>query len=268
MYPKDFKAAVRKLTDNVVIASTPFTRANLFHFGARMTLFNYNDKVIVWSAIPYGDEVVRSLKLLTGKSGDFNVSYLIIPDAEHTMAAKSFKDTYPEMKIIAMEGVKVPVKIDYKITKNDGNKLIDAEYLNKLGITDTAIVDNFEFVYLPTHANKELVMYNKPNKILCQADLLLLLGPKGTNLEQYSEETGFPANFNAFTGFSRLIGYSHPDSKVFVKLANKMVKSTNPETKKGLKIIDSWDFSTMIPCHGNVVDDGKSVFRKVFSSVL
>lgn len=268
MYPKDFKAAIRKLADNVVIASTQFTRSGLLHFGARMTLFNYDDKVIVWSAIPYGEEVVKSLKLLTGKDGNFNVSYLIIPDTEHTMAAKSFKDVYPEMKVIAMDGVKVPVAVDYKITESDGNKLLDSEYLKKLGITDSALLDNFEMVYLPSHTNKELVLFDKPNKILCQADLLLLLGPKGTKLEQYSKETGCEPNFNIFTGFSRIMGYSHADCGWFVGLTNRLLQTKKPDTQQGLKVINSWDFKTMVPCHGNVVEDGKTVFNKFFSSVL
>lgn len=264
MYPTPLKAVVRNLTDNIVIASTPFTRANILNFGARMTLFHYNEQVIVWSAIPYGDEVIRSLKLLTGKEDNFNITYLIIPDAEHTMAAKSFKDKYPELKVIGMEGLNLPLKIDYTITKDHGNKLIDLTILKELGIQDDSILSNFEFVYLPQHKNKELVMYDKTSKILFEADLLLCLGPKGNKLEQYSPELGFPESFNPHGGLSFLTRYTHPDSSFIKKLTCAVVNPKDPKVKKSLEIIYNWDFTKMVPCHGNVVDDGKSYFKKSF----
>ena len=105
-YPKTLKAVSRKLTNNIVIASCGFTRANTLNFGARMALFNYDNDIVVWSAIPYGDEVVKALELLTGDNGGvFNITHLVVPDKEHTMAARSFKSNYPNMKIIAMETV-------------------------------------------------------------------------------------------------------------------------------------------------------------------
>lgn len=267
MYPNPLKAVIRNLTDNVVIASTPFTRAHTMNFGARMTVFNYNDEIIVWSAIPYGSEVIKTLKQLTGKEEDFNVTYLIIPDAEHTMAAKSFKDKYPKMKIIGLEDVKVPVEIDYKILKKHANQKIDSVILQEIGIKDESILKNFEFVYLPSHANKELVMYDKNSKFLFQADLILNLGPSGNKLEQYSPGTGYTEKFNPHGGLSYITRLTHPNSGFFKGLVNKLVKSSDPETVKGLKAIYSWDFTKMVPCHGNVIDDGKPFFKKFFDFV-
>ncbi|EGV63814.1 hypothetical protein PSN45_004116 [Yamadazyma tenuis] len=269
MYPTPLKAVVRNLTENVVIASTPFTRAGIINFGARMSLFHYNGEVIVWSAIPYGDEVVRSLKLLTGREKDFNVTYLIIPDAEHTMAAKSFKEQYPNLKIIGMDAAAnaVPVPIDYPITSKYANKLIDSGVLKEVGIQDESILSNFEFVYLPSHRNKELVLFDKNSKILFEADLLLCLGPKGTKLEQYSPELGFPDNFNPHGGTSFLAGFTHPDSGFFKGLVNRLVKSKDLEVRKGLQTIYNWDFTKMVPCHGNVINEGKPYFKKFFDFV-
>lgn len=268
MYPNPLKSVIRNLTDNVVITSTPFTRAHTMNFGARMSLFNYNNEIIVWSAIPYGSEVVKSLKQLTGKDDDFNVTYLIIPDVEHTMAAKSFKDKYPDLKIIGTEDVKnFPFAIDYKITKKHSNTLIDRQVLSDIGIKDESILENFEFVYLPSHANKELVMFDKKSKILFQADLFLNLGPAGNKLEQYSPETGYPANFNPHGGLSFITRYTHPDSGFFKGVVNKLVKAKDPEVQKGLKTIYNWDFTKMVPCHGNVVEDGKPFFKKYFPFV-
>lgn len=262
MYPDPLKAVIRNLTDNVVIASTPFKRMNALNFGARMSLFYYDNEVIVWSAIPYGDEVIRSLKQLTGEEENFNVTHIIIPDAVHSMAVESFRKAYPNIKVIGMNSVKV--KLDYVIDNKLSYQLIGKPELNQLGITSNAILNNFEFVYLPSHQNKELVMFDKTSKLLFEADLILNLGPYGTKLEQYSPELGFKPSFNPHAGLSYLTRHSHPDSKFYKGMVNKFVHSDTPEVKKALKIIYDWDFSQIIPCHGNVVEDGKPFLKKYF----
>lgn len=265
MYPNPLKASIKNLNDNIVTVSTAFTRAHTMNFGARMSLFNYNDQIVVWSAVPYGEEVTKALKQLTGKQEDFNVTYLIVPDVEHTMAAKSFKEKYPELKIIAMEGVTLGgTKIDFKISDKYGNQLLDKDKLKEIGIKDDVILNNFEMCYLPNHVNKELVLFDMNSKYLFQADLLLNLGPKGTKLEQYSPATGYPENFNPHGGLSYLTRLTHPGSNFFKNTVNKMLKINQPQNKEGIKIIYNWDFTKMVPCHGNVVEDGKSMFKKYF----
>lgn len=264
-YPKDLKAISRKLTDNIVLTVTAFSRVNILNFGARMGLFNYDGQVIVWSAIPHGDEVKKSIKLLTG-TDETKVSYLIIPDLEHTMAAKSFKEVYPQMKIIASEKVNIPgLHIDYVIPDKLGNSLIDSKVLTDLGV-DEVISKNFEFVYLPYHTNQELVMFDKNTKILFEADLLFNLGVKEP-LEQYSPETGFTKGYNPHGGLSFLTRYMHPYSKVGNKLTNSVCNVR--KSKPGLKTIYNWDFNTIVMCHGNIIDkDAKKAFKNVFSNVL
>ncbi|KAK6457336.1 uncharacterized protein RJT20DRAFT_134619 [Scheffersomyces xylosifermentans] len=273
-YPANFKVTTRKLSDNVVIASSAFTRADKFNFGARMALFNHDDSVIVWSALPYGKEVEKSLELLTGSDQKPNITHLIIPDREHTLAAKSFKEEYPNLKIIAMDSVKIPgVDIDYTFSEKDGNKLIDRKALEEeIGIKEPAILDNFEFVYLPFHGNQELVTYEKSSKIVFEADLLFNLGVPGTTsgkvtLEQYSPELGFKKGFNPHSGWSFPTRYMQPNSKVGSFLFNKLV---NPKkSKNGLQAIYNWDFNTIVMCHGNLIDkDARATFKHVFSGAF
>ena len=129
-YPSPLKVVSRKLADNIVISSSPFKRSNTLNFGARMALFNYGESIVVWSALPFGSHILEALVLLTGqKSSDassFNVTHLIVPDAEHTMAAKSFKEKFPEIKILAMENVNIGdgIKPDYVVTEKSGNKVL------------------------------------------------------------------------------------------------------------------------------------------------
>lgn len=264
-YPKDFKTISRNLTDNIVVTATAFSRFNVLNFGARMALFDYDDKVIIWSAIPYGEEVIKAIRLLTGKESN-NVTHLIIPDSEHTMAAKSFKAEYPNLKIIASEEVKVDgLNIDHVIPNKLGNTLINKETLKSLGI-EPIISDNFEFVHLPSHGNNELVMYDLRSKILFEADLLFNLGDKKPN-EQYSPETGYSAGYNPHGGLSFLTRYMQPYSKFGNKLVSGIANVQ--KSKEGLQLINKWDFHTIVMCHGNIIDkDAKKAFQNLFSSAL
>lgn len=263
-YPEPLKALSRKLTSNIVISSTGFRRFGKVNFGGRMALFNYDNSVIVWSAIPYGDEVVKALNLLTGETTKANVTHLIIPDKEHTMAAKSFKQEYPDLKIIAMETVDLgkDCPIDYTITSKYAHKLIDALVMEEIGIKDPAITKNFEFVYLPYHANKELVTYDLNSKMLFEADLLFNMNPK-EKLEQFSPEAGFPDGFYPHLGWSFLTRFLHPKSKVGVSMFNRIAASR--QSSEGLKQIHKWDFEKIVMCHGNVIEHGaKEAFKDTF----
>ncbi|CUM65772.1 uncharacterized protein PRCAT00003420001 [Priceomyces carsonii] len=275
-YPNIIKAVNRKLTPNIVTSSCPFSRFDKFNFGARMALLKYDNEILVWSPIPFGKEVVDALNVLNGTTGkeaeSFNLKYLIIPDREHTLAAKSFKKVYPSLSIISMETVDLgDVKIDHVITSKYGNKKIDKKVLEEIGILDPFIVNNFEFVYLPFHANKELVLYDKNSKIVFAADIIFNLGVRGTTnksvtLEQYSPETGY-TNFNPHLGWSYFTRYLQPYSSVGNYLARSVMNTS--KSSEGLKAIDTWDFDTWVMCHGNVLEkNGKQAFENIFHSVL
>lgn len=261
-YPADLKVASRKLAANIATGSLAFSRFGVVNFGARMAAINHNDSVIIWSALPYGPQVEEVIGLVASKP--FNISHLIIPDNQHTMAAKLFKDKYPQLKIIAPEGVDVPgLPIDYTVTSKYSNKVLDTAALNQIGITDPVITDNFQFVYLPSHVNKELVTYDIKLKTVFEADLFFNLGTS-ENLEQYSPSTGFPELFNPHSGLSFATRYMQPYSKLgsgFMKKAVNLKKAV-----PGLRAIYSWDFTTIVPCHGNVVDSGaKEAFKAAFA---
>ncbi|OBA21649.1 hypothetical protein METBIDRAFT_41237 [Metschnikowia bicuspidata var. bicuspidata NRRL YB-4993] len=268
MYPSPLAVSSRKLTDNIVLSVTGFKRMGRVNFGARMALFRLQDSVVVWSAIPFSDDVNKALELLTGQAAGFNVTHLIVPDSEHTMAAASFKQEFPRMKIIAMEGVQLGkgVSPDYVVTSKYGNKKIDAETLREIGVQEPQILDNFEFVYLPSHGNKELVAYHKESKAVFEADMLFNLRTD-VPMEQFSPATGFPENYYPFSGMSFLAKFLNADSKTGRFLFRKMVNTK--ASAEGLQAINAWDFDTLVMCHGNVIEKGgKAAFQKVFLSVL
>lgn len=267
-YPNPLKVSTRKITDNVVTSSCAFQLLDRINFGGRMALISQNDNIIVWSAMPYGEEVENALKLLVGERESYNVSHLIIPNTEHVMAAKSFKKKYPNLKIIASEAVELgeSCPIDYKLTTKDGNKVIDSTILEEIGIKDSVITENFEFVYLPFHKNKELVAFDKTSKTIFEADLLSNLDPK-QKLEQFSPETGFPENFFPHLGWSFLTRYLQPYSKVGAILANRLNRGV--KGAEGIKAIYGWNFERIIMCHGNIIEQGaKDAFAATYKSVL
>ncbi|CAK7896581.1 hypothetical protein CAAN1_17S02322 [[Candida] anglica] len=268
-YPTPLPITTKKVADHILIASGPFSRVNALNFGYRMALFRFGNDTVVWSAIPYGKETIDALKIINEDS-PAQVTHLVIPDLEHTMAAKSFKAQFPKLKIIAPEGVDLgpEVPIDYKISASIANKVLKRDDLEAVGIKENTILDNFEFVYLPSHKNKELVMYDIKSKILFEADLLFNLGTPEP-LEQYSPETGFPKNYYPHSGFSFLTRYMYPDSTVGRCLMNKVAGVSTEPGKSGIKAIYSLDFNQIVMCHGNIISkDAKEAFKKVFADAL
>lgn len=264
MYPDPLKVVSRRITENIVLSASGFRRFGKINFGARMALFNYNDKIVVWLAMPYSDGVKEALEL-AAKGKEPQVAYVIIPDKEHTMAAKSFKVRFPDLKIIAMEGVDLgkEAPVDYVFTDKVKDRVLGLAALQEIGITDSVILDNFEFVYLPSHVNKELVMYEKALKSVFQADLLFNL--KNEPNEQFSEEVGHKGS--VFSGFSYPAKFMNPDSKLGRNFMNKAASSS--KGAEGIRSIYSWDFDRLVMCHGSVFETGgKEAFRKVFSGVL
>ncbi|GEQ68430.1 hypothetical protein JCM33374_g2098 [Metschnikowia sp. JCM 33374] len=268
MYPKPLVVSSKKLAENIVLSVAGFKRFDKVNFGARMALIHVKNSIVVWSAMPFSDDVNKALELLTGKKSGFNVSHLIVPDLEHTMAAPSFKKEFPQLKIIAMEGVQFNegVTADYVITSKYANERITSETLKEIGVAEAEILDNFEFVYLPSHGNKELITYHKDSKTVFEGDLIFNLRTDEP-MEQFSPATGFPSNYFAFSGWSYIARYLNPDSAVGCFLFRQLVNQK--KAAEGLRAIYAWDFDAIVLCHGNNLEKGgKAAFKKVFSGVL
>lgn len=275
-YPPNFKIVTKSLTENILLASTAFSRVDKYNFGARMAVFKFpqSNKIILWSPLPYTPQVIDVLTKFTNNTNEsnLNIAYVIIPDREHNLAAKSYKEKFPGCKLIGMEGLdENSLKLDYKFIKLMGNKVLKNDDLRQIfNDSDSGlIVDNFEFVYLPNHANQELVVFDKSSSTLFEADLLFNLGVPGstlgeTILEQYSPELGFPKGFNPHSGWSFITRYLQPYSKVGRFLFRKLVDINH--SKPGLEAIyNSWDFKTIVMCHGNIITkDAKEAFKHVF----
>lgn len=213
----------------------------------------------VFSPVALTDDVKAKLATLGG-----SVKYIVAPDIEHHIFLSDWATLYPDAKLIGPEGL--PEKrakqsaSDPKIGTEPFAVVFEAK--DKLAQrVDETFDRDFEYEYVDAHANKELVFFYKPDRVLIEADLMFNLPAD----EQYSrcpddKKAGFPAklfiNINSTEGeakgMKRFLWY---------------VLSARDRTgfNESIARIDAWDFVTLVPCHGEtIVGTAKDTFRKVF----
>lgn len=211
-----------------------------------------NGHLAVFSPVALTEDVKSHIK----KMG--HVKYIIAPDIEHHLFLDTWHRAYPEAKLIG------PIELVQK--RNQENAPLPWSYVWKDDVppsVDAEFDHEFEYTFVSAHPNKELVFNHKRSKTLIQADLLFNLPAT----EQYSKSgidptTGYMTQ--AFTFFN--------DAEKGPALWQQgfmwyVVSARNrPSFNKSIRIIDGWDFTRMIPSHGDVVEgNAKQVFEKVFA---
>lgn len=118
----------------------------------------------------------------------------------------------------------------------------------------------FKYEYVDAHPNKEIVFFYEPEKTLIEADLIFNLPAS----EQYSKVIGYSPGFLTQVFDWLFSAQGSAQSKVI------WLGSRNSERYKlSIQTIDTWDFTRLIPCHGDVLEeDGKIVFRRLMRRQL
>ena len=192
------------------------------------------------------------------------VAYLIALDIEHHIFLSEWKAAYPDAILVGPKGLpeKRAKQLSDPMVSDDKFGVI----FSKDNKRDTKISDefdaDFEYEFVDGHTNLELVFFYKPEKVLIQADLLFNLPAT----EQYSrvpeaerQEKGVLAKL--FTNIQSTEGDVKWMQRFNWYLAGKDRSSYNDSLGK----VEQWDFKTIIPCHGDVIEgNGKEVFHKVF----
>lgn len=192
------------------------------------------------------------------------MAYIVALDFEHHIFISEWAKQYPDAKIIGPQGLpeKRAKADDPKIGKETFTVVFTKENKRETKISSEFDAD-FDYEYVDGHGNLELVFNFKPERVLIQADLLFNLPA----IEQYSRvaEAEMPKNSVAdklFTGVQSTAG----DAKWMKRFNWYLAAKDRPSYNDSLKTIEQWDFDTIIPCHGDVVEGhGKDVFRKVFN---
>lgn len=174
------------------------------------------------------------------------------------MFVGSWHQEYPEAKVLGPEGLPEKrekqdvekVRFDHLFkTADEGRTTIDAEFDSE-----------FDYTFVPEHANKELVFNYKRERTLIEADLLFNLPA----IEQYSKSPESPHDGIATRLFNS-INNIRGDAIWQKRLMWHAISSPDRAGfNRKIAAIDKWDFDRIIPCHGDVIENGgKGVFRHV-----
>lgn len=248
---------IRKVTPNITTCSVPFNRFGHFKVGGRGTIVRLQSGALaVFSPVALTPEVRTTVESLGN-----NVAYLAAMDFEHHIFVSEWARAFPSAKILGVEGLPEKRESSPETAGTTFSHVFTMK--NKDGLkVDETFDKEFDYEYVGSHANKELVFNHKPDKTLIQADMMFNLPAH----EQYSR-TGEKATDGIltkfFTTFQNTVGSATWQKRFLWYVAS------GPDRKgfnESVRKINGWDFEKIIPCHGDVIEtEGKAIFRKVFA---
>ncbi|KAG8898568.1 hypothetical protein FRB99_007345, partial [Tulasnella sp. 403] len=214
----------RQVKPGVWTFSRPFLRAPFIPFGGRSTAIKLNDGSVWLLASTKADEETLSKIREIGP-----VSYIVAPDVVHWLNLKDFSRAFPDAKVIGVSGLEVKVP-DVKFAGLYGKDPEGTKY---------GFEDEINAQYFSAFENKDVAFCHKASKTLIEADLLFNFPPK----EQYSKST------ESATTWVPLIGRVRPFTWLHKQFLGGLAKDVD-QNGKDAKTVASWDFDTIIPCHG------------------
>ena len=253
---------IRQLSPNITTFSLPFSRFGQARIGARSTLIKLpSGSLAVFSPVPLTEDVRNAVKSMGGG----RVKYITAPDIEHHIQIGAWHKEFPDAKVIAPEGLpEKRAKMQSEEVRFDVLAKAGSEHGHSTGSkfgVDEEFDNEFDTCYVPGHGNKELVFNYKREKTLIEADLMFNL----PCVEQYSKSKESPHTgilTRLMTSLNGTTGSSVKWQQRFIWYA---VSSGDREGfGKSIRTIEGWDFDRIIPCHGDVIENGgKDVFRSV-----
>ena len=223
--------------------------------GGRATIIKLQTGALaVFSPVALTDDVRAKVQSM----GD-NVRYISAMDLEHHIYLTPWAKAYPQAAVIGMEG------LPEKREKDPATKGIKFSHVftqsNKKDMRISAEFDNeFDYEYIHSHANKELVYFHKPTKTMIQADFIFNLPA----YEQYSK-----SGESATSGLLTRLFTSLMNTKNDVTWQRRFVwyyagakdRAGFGDSVNGMK---RWDLQRIIPSHGDVIESGaQDVFDKI-----
>ncbi|KAI1261672.1 hypothetical protein F5Y18DRAFT_430984 [Xylariaceae sp. FL1019] len=253
---------IRNVTPNVVTVSVPFLRFEKIRIGGRATIVRLTSgSLAVFSPVALTDEVKAKVAEMGG-----NVGYLIAGDLEHHIFLSTWKKQYPAAKLIGPKGLPEKRKTmeDPLIGKEEFDFVYDEKNSHSNAISDEFAAD-FEVELVDAHPNKEIVLFYKPEKVLIEADLMFNLPP----VEQYAkvpeaEKKGGGILQKIFYSLNSTAGPAKGHKRLLWYAISNGGKN-RPGFNESVKRIYGWDWVTLIPCHGETIENtGKETFAKIF----
>jgi len=243
---------IREVNPYITALSVPFFRFGLIKVGGRGTLVKMaNGGVAVFSPVALTPDVKETV----AKLGE--VKYITALDIEHHIFLGPWHEAYPAAKVLGPAGLpekRLKQKNEtvpfFKVFDTKGAQSVDPEFDAE-----------FETEYMPSHMNKEIVFLHKPSKTLIEADLFFNLPAT----EQFSK-TGESPESGIFTKLFSALNNTKGEAIWQKRFLWYAISSGNrPEFNWSVERISKWDFDTVVPSHGDIMETGgKGIFEKVF----
>ncbi|QUC20050.1 uncharacterized protein UV8b_04291 [Ustilaginoidea virens] len=251
---------IRNVTPRVVTFSVPFSRFGKIKIGGRGTLVKLTSgNLAIFSPVALTEESRAKIAELGGQ-----VAYIIALDFEHHLFVSEWAREYPGAKLVGPEGLqekRAKQRNDPKIS-NDQFTIVftkDGKRNIKMGPEFDA---DFDYEYVDGHANKELVFYYRPDKVLIEADLMFNLPA----IEQYSKVPDGQKPGGLADKLFRCAQSPAGDATWMKRFNWYLAARDRNSFNDSIRVIDQWDFDTLIPCHGEVIEgNAKEAFRRVFA---
>lgn len=188
------------------------------------------------------------------------VGYIAALDFEHHTFISDWAKAFPSAKILGVEDLPEKREKDKATVGSKFEHVWTSRNKNDMKV-DPEFDSEFDYEYVGSHANKELVFCHKPDKTLIEADMMFNLPAR----EQFSRTGEDPTSgflTKLFVGLQSTVGSATWQKRFLWYVASSSDRNSfNQSARK----IASWDFDRIIPCHGDVIETGgKGIFKKVF----
>jgi Domain of unknown function (DUF4336) len=245
----------RDILPNMTTLSTPFARFGVFKVGGRATIVKLQTGALaVFSPVALTDDVRSKIQSMGN-----NVKYISAMDFEHHIYITPWAKAYPQAAVIGVEG------LPEKRENDPATKGISFSHVftqsNKKDMRISEEFDNeFDYEYVHSHQNKELVYYHKPTKTMIQADFMFNLPA----YEQYSK-SGVAPNSGILTKLFISFMNTKDDAVWQRRFVWYLAGSKDrPGFSESVNRMKRWDLQRIIPSHGDVIESGaQGIFDKI-----
>lgn len=242
----------------VSILSSPFKRFGIVKIGGRGTIVKLKTgNLAVFNPVALTPEAKAKVEQLSQSGPSGTVRYLIAPDYEHHIFLTPWAKEYPDANVIGPEG------LPEKHTKDDANKgtkfhhVFTPDNKNQMSITPE-FDDEFNYEYFHSHQNKELVFFHKPTRTMIEADLLFNL-PANEQFSKSNEDPRAGIMTKLFTIFTNTTNTKWQQRLLYYGVGAMDRKGFRASLEK----VHNWgEFDRIIPCHGDVIEQGGSRILK------
>ena len=237
---------IRDITPNITTFSTPFLRFGRLKIGGRGTLVKLQSgSLAIFSPVALTPEVKQKVE------SKGTLKYIVATDIEHHIFVSPWSAAYPSAEIIGPEGLPEKREQDPDTKGVKFAHVFLAKSKQDMKITPEFDAE-FDYEFVDSHSNKELVFLHKPSRTMIEADLLFNLPAT----EQFSK-TGIAPN----SGFLNKLFGSIMNTKGDMTWQKRFwwyaaAGKNRPGFKSSLERMQKWDYDRLIPCHGDVIETG------------